>query len=96
MKNGRDFAGQSNPSRNARFNRIWTDNPLDLQGFQHLGREVIPQVVENVGRRAIGRWLDKASEAHDAPAAEAFRQADAIRQKMGLGWEDLIGHRSAA
>ncbi len=96
MKNGLNFAGQSNPSRNARFNRIWTDDPLDLQGFQHLGREVIPKVVEDVGRRAIGRWLDKASDAHGAPAAEAFRQADSIRRKMGLEWSDLIAHRSAA
>ena len=96
MKNGLDFAGQSNPSRNARFNRIWADAPLDLQGFQHLGREVIPQVVEDVGRRAIGRWLDRASEAHGASAAEAFKQADSIRLKMGLQWTDLIGQRAAA
>ncbi len=96
MKNGLDFAGQSNPNRNARFNRVWTDDPLDLQGFQHLGREVIPQVVEDVGRRAIKRWLDKASEAHGAPAAEAFQEADAIRLKMGLAWEDLIKQRGAA
>ena len=40
--------------------------------------------------------LDKASGAHGAPAAEAFRQADSIRQKMGLAWEDLIEQRGAA
>ena len=96
MKNGLNFAGRSNPNRNAAFSRTWADNPLDLQGFKHLEREVVPQVVEDVGRRAIGRWLDKASEAHGAPAAEAFRQADSIRRKMGLEWADLIAHRSAA
>lgn len=96
MKNGLDLARQSNPSRNAAFSRPWADEPLDLQGFQHLGREVIPQVVEDVGRRAIKRWLDKASETHGAPAVEAFKQADSIRRKMGLGWGDLIAHRSAA
>ncbi len=96
MKNRLDFAGQSNPSRNTGFSRPWTDEPLDLQGLQHLGREVIPRVVEDVGRRAIGRWLDRASEAHGAPAAEAFRQADSIRRKMGLEWGDLIGQRAAA
>ena len=96
MKNALDFAGQSNPNRNAGFNRPWTDDPLDLQGFKHLGREVIPQVVENAGRAAIGRWLDKASGTHGAPAAEAFRQADSIRLKMGLEWADLIGQRAAA
>ncbi len=96
MKNGLNFAGQSNPRRNAAFSRIWADEPLDLQGFQHLGREVIPRVVEDVGRRAIGRWLDKASETHGAPAAEAFRQADSIRRKMGLVWGDLLMQRRAA
>ena len=96
MKNGLNFAGQSNPSRNARFSRPWADDPLDLQGFQHLGREVIPQVVENVGRRAVVSWLRKASEAHGATAAEAFKQANAIRLKMGLEWGDLIGQRAAA
>ena len=96
MKNGLNFAGQSNPSRNTGFSRPWADNPLDLQGFKHLEREVVPQVVEDVGRRAIGRWLDKASEAHGAVAAEAFRQADSIRRKLGLGWEDLIKQGSTA
>ena len=96
MKHGLDFAGQSNPRRNARFSRVWGDDPLGLQGFQHLGREVAPKVVEDVGRRAIGRWLDKASETHGAPAAEAFREADSIRLKMGLEWGDLIGQRAAA
>ena len=96
MKNGLNFAGRSNPSRNAAFSRPWADEPLDLQGFQHLGREVIPRVVEDVGRRAIGRWLDRASEAHGASAAEAFRQADSIRLKMGLAWNDLIDGRRAA
>ena len=96
MKNGLDFAGQSNPSRNRRFNRTWTDDPLGLQGFQHLGREVAPKVVEDVGRRAIGHWLDKASGGHGAVAAAAFREADAIRLKMGLEWGDLIQERRAA
>ena len=96
MKNGLNFAGQSNPRRNAAFSRIWADDPLDLQGFRHLGRDVIPQVVEDVGRRAVASWLDKASEAHGASAAEAFRQADSIRRKMGLEWGDLIGQRAAA
>ncbi len=30
------------------------------------------------------------------PSAEAFRQADSIRLKMGLEWGDLIGQRAAA
>ena len=96
MTGGRHLAAQSDPNRNPRFNRTWGDDPLALRDFQHLGREVAPQVVEDVGRRAIGRWLDKASETHGAVAAEAFRQADAIRRKLGLAWGDLIQERRAA
>ncbi len=92
----RNHAAERDPSRNANFARRWADDPLRLPDFQHLDREVTPQTVQDAGRRAIGRWLDKASEAHGAPAAEAFRQADSIRRKLGLGWEDLIEHRSAA
>ncbi len=68
---------------------------LRLPDFQHLDREVTPQTVQNAGRRAIGRWLDKASGAHGAPAAEAFKQADSIRREMGLAWDDLIEQRWA-
>ena len=94
--NGRNLATERDPGRNPYFQRRWTDDPLALPDLQHLGREVAPQVVEDVGRRAIGQWLDRASKAHGAVAAEAFRQADSIRRKMGLAWEDLIQERSAA
>ena len=92
----RDHAAERDPGRNGNFSRRWADDPLRLPDFQHLGREVTPRVVEDVGRRAIGRWLDKASETHGAVAAEAFRQADLIRRKLGLAWEDLIQERRAA
>ena len=92
----RNHAAGRDPARNPNFSRRWVDDPLRLPDFQHLGREVAPLVVEDVGRRAIGRWLDKASGTHGAVAANAFRQADSIRLKMGLAWEDLIEHRSAA
>ncbi len=93
---GRDLAAERNPSRNPHFSRQWRDDPLQLPDLQHLGREIAPQAVEDVARRAIGRWLDRASEAHGAVAAEAFRQADSLRREMGLAWEDLIEERSAA
>ncbi len=96
MRNGRNLATERNPSHNPNFKRQWDDDPLRLPDFQHLGREVVPRVVEDVGRRAIGRWLAKASESHGAVAAEAFRQADSIRRTLGLAWDDLIEHRSAA
>jgi len=92
----RDFIAERDPSRNPHFQRRWVDDPLGLPDFQHLGREVAPRVVADVARRAIGNWLDKASRAPSRQAAEAFRQADAIRRKMGLAWEDLIDRRRAA
>ena len=92
----RDHAAERDPARNASFSRRWADDPLRLPDFQHLGREVAPRVVEDVGRRAIGHWLDRASETHGAAAAEAFRQADSIGRKLGLAWEDLIQERRAA
>ncbi len=92
----RDFIAERDPSRNPHFRRRWADDPLTLSDFQHLGREVAPRVVDDVARRAIGNWLDKASKAPSKQSAEAFRQADAIRRKMGLGWEDLIEQRNAA
>ncbi len=92
----RDFIAERDPSRNPQFQRRWADDPLSLPDFQHLGREVAPRIIEDVARHAIGRWLDKASEAQTRQAAEAFRQADAIRRKMGLAWEDLIEQRNAA
>ncbi len=92
----RDHAAERDPGRNANFSRIWVDDPLQLPDLQHLGCEIAPKVVNDVGLRAIGQWLDRASEAHGAPAAKAFREADSIRRKMGLGWADLIEERSAA
>ena len=92
----RDHAAMADPSRNPQFQRRWVDDPLGLPDLQHLGREVLPRVVEDVGRRAIVRWLDKAGQAQGAAATKAFNQADAIRQKMGLAWEDLIENRRAA
>ncbi len=86
----RNHAAERDPSRNANFSRRWIDDPLHLPDLQHLGREVAPQVFEDAGRRAIGRWLDKASGTHGTVAAKAFRQADDIRQQLGLGWGELI------
>ena len=92
----RDFIAERDPSRNHQFQRRWADDPLALRDFQHLAREVAPRVVDDVARRAIGHWLDRASRAPGWQAAEAFRQADAIRQKMGLAWGDLIDQQRAA
>ncbi len=96
MRNGGDYAAQNDPSHNPNFRRNWNDNPLQLPGLKHLDREIGSQAAEDVGRRAIGDWLDRASDGHGDVAARAFRQADAIRRKLGLGWADLVGQRSAA
>ena len=96
MRNGHDYAAQADPSYNRHFSRTWGDNPLGLPGFRHLDREIGPQAVEELSRKTIGAWLNKASNGHGAVATNAFRQADLIRRKMGLAWEDLIDQRSAA
>ncbi len=96
MRTGRDHAAQADPTRNPNFSRTWDDNPLALPGFRHLDREIGLQAVEDVGRRAIYAWLNKASDGHGAAAAQAFRQADAIRRSLGLEWADLSGQRTAA
>ena len=93
---GRDHAAMADPDRNPQFQRRWVDDPLGLPDFQHLGREIVPKVIEETGRRAIARWLDRAAQAQGATATKAFSEADAIRRKMGLAWEDLIKQRSAA
>ena len=92
----RNFATERDPGRNGNFSRTWTDDPLRLPDFQHLGREVAPRVVEAAGRRAIGNWLDRASKAHGAVAASAFEEADGIRKSLGLQWQDLLDGRRAA
>ena len=96
MKNGRDHAAQADPAHNSNFSRRWNDDPLALPGFRHLDREIGLKAAEDVGRRAIYAWLNKASDGHGASAAQAFRQADAIRRRLGLGWADLSGQRTAA
>ena len=94
--NGHNLATERDPGRNTNFSRRWADDPLALPDLQYLARELDPQVVEDVGRRAISRWLDKASGTHGATAAAAFQEADSIRLKMGLAWDDLIDGRRAA
>ena len=91
-----NYAAQSDPGRNPNFSRTWSDGPLTLPGFDHLDREIGPQAVEELSRKTIGAWLNKASNGRGAVATNAFRQADLIRRKMGLAWEDLIDQRSAA
>lgn len=92
----RDHAAERDPGRNANFSRRWVDDPLALPDFEHLGREVAPQVAEGAGRRAIASWLKKAAQAVGTDAAKAFRQADLIRRQLGLDWDDLIDSRRAA
>lgn len=89
-------AAERDPGRNTQFSRRWGDDPPRVSNIEHLGHEVAPRIVEEIGRRAIGRWLNKASEGHGPVAAEAFRQAGSIRRTIGLEWGDLIGQRAAA
>ena len=92
----RDFLAERDPGRNPQFQHRWVDDPLAVPDFQHLGREVAPRVVENAGRRAIARWLDRAAQARNSEAAKAFREADNIRRTLGLDWSSLLDERRAA
>ena len=92
----RDFLAECDPSRNPQFQRRWVDDPLRLPDFQHLGRDIVPSVAEGAGRRAIARWLDTAAQAQGTAASKAFEQADAIRQRLGLDWSELIDAPRAA
>jgi hypothetical protein len=96
MRTGRDFAAHGDPNRNRQFQRRWTDDPLGLPDLHHLGREVLPKVVEDVGRRAIARWLGKAGQTRGQEASQAFQHADSIRQQLGLDWSELIHEGRAA
>ncbi len=92
----RDHAAERDPDRNANFSRRWVDDPLQLPDLQHLRREVAPRVAEDAGRRAIGRWLDQAAQTHGPKAFDAFKEADSIRQRLGLAWGELIDATRAA
>ena len=90
------YAAQSDPARNPNLARRWTGDPLDDRGLRHLGDEVAPLVVEGIGRRAIACWLDKAAQARNREATDAFCEADNIRRTLSLDWRDLIDERWAA
>ena len=60
-------------------------------GTRQLG-EVASIVVEEVARRTIAEQLSVASSCDDdAMAFRAFREADAIRVRVGQSWSDLLG-----
>ncbi len=54
--------------------------------------EVVADLTESTGRVAIARLLQCTSNGD----AQAFREADVIRRRLGLEWADLIEERKAA
>ncbi len=67
MKNGLDFAGQSNPARNRHFSRQWSE-PLPCKGFKTIGKmaaEIVAHLpfqrkverVHRLGPRILGEML---------------------------------------
>ena len=48
--------------------------------------EVAAELIEEAGRAAIAQCLERASEGD----RDAFQQADQIRQRLGLTWDDLL------
>ena len=86
----RDFLAECDPGHNPQFQRRWVDDPLDLPEFQCVGREVVSQVAEGAGRRAIACWLNKTSQTRGQESTRAFQQADHIRRQLGLAWGEMI------
>ena len=58
--------------------------------MRHLG-DIMPDVVADTGRRAIAHHLTQAAATASNEAVNAFRQADSVRQRMGLDWYALLG-----
>ena len=67
MKNGRNFAGQSDPARNPHFSRQWSE-PLPCEGFKTIGKaaaEVVAHLpfqrkverLHSLGVRALAEFL---------------------------------------
>ena len=88
MRNGRDFASQSDPSRNPHFGCRWTEP-------RHVGK-VAMTMAEDIGRQTISHHLAQAADLEGPEAEAAFEIADSIRASMGLTWAEVIGLRSAA
>ena len=88
MKNGLDFAAQSDPAHNRQFGRRWTEPRHIVQ--------VAQMVADDIGRQAISHHLAQAADLEGPEAEAAFKIADNLRASMGLTWAEVIGLRSAA
>ncbi len=66
-------------------------NRLTLPPWRSIG-EVAAELTAAAGRATIARLLQCASQGD----ADAFEQADRIRQRLSLSWSDLVDERRAA
>ena len=58
--------------------------------MRHTGN-IMPRLVSDTGKRTIAHHLSEATRAVGKEVVDAFRQADDVRQHMGLGWYALHG-----
>ena len=84
VKGGRNFAGTSDPSRNANFSRNWD------------GPEPIGDVSDRIGRKAVAHWLKMSERLDGEERAIALATADDLRKMLVLSWADLLDRRIAA
>jgi hypothetical protein len=84
VRTGRNFAGTSDPSRNANFTRRWS------------GPEPAGDQSERVGRKAVAHWLRQAEKLDGQEHSIALETADDIRVALGISWADMLDKRIAA
>ena len=64
------------------------------RGWQHVGG-VADDVVRAIGLRVIVRRLAEAAEGDDGEALTKFREADQIRHRLGLRWDQVFASETA-
>ena len=84
MRNGRNFAGTSDPCSNPNFSRRWN------------GPEPVSDPSDRIGRKAILHWLRQAEKLDGQERTIALETADDLRTELGLSWSDLLDRRIAA
>ena len=84
----RNYAAQSDPTRNPGFRRLWQE-PV------HIGKAA-EQVVNLTARRSIKHWLHKAQNLDGDERETAFTVADDIREASSLEWGDVLDHQQVA
>ena len=79
MKNGLDFAGQSDPARNPHFSRQWSE-PLSCEGFKTTGK----MAAEIVAHLPFQRKVERVHRLGPRVLAEMLAELGAERSIMTI------------